>query len=293
MTSDQDRNEPRIEPRFDDGGDGGFEVDPYDRPAPDPRRVMRRRILGAVVALAALGGFAGIAWYATSEGHRNPAAVVPVLSADKTPIKERPAEPGGLKIPNRNMQVFNEINPDSKPQKVEQLLPPPEAPVARPKGEAKSAPPKGPLVPQAPAIESRSAGEATTPAAPAAKAPQAKTVAEAPVRAPSAPAKTEAAQKAPVKAPSATRTAMAKSGAWSIQLGAVHEEARAKAALARIVKANGDILGNMPSQVVRVDLGKKGIYYRMRAGAFADRTAAAAVCHKLAARKVGCIPVKS
>jgi len=279
MTSDQGQNGPRFEPRFDEGEERAFDVDPYDRPDPDPRRVFRRRVLGGVVALAALAGFGGIAWYATSQGHRDPGAVVPVISADKQPIKERPAEPGGLAVPNRDMQVFNQLNSNGQPQKVEQLLPPAETPVARPKAEAEPAPPKGPAVPPAPAIQSRPADQA-----PAAE------VAKVPVTPPTMPK--QEAKASPASKPAAKQTA-AVAGSWRVQLGASKDQARAKAALARILKANSDVLGSVPSEVVRVDLGKKGVYFRMRAGAFADRAAAGALCSKLKVRKVGCIPVKS
>lgn len=293
MTSDQGQNGPRFEPRFDEDEERAFDVDPYDRPAADPRRVFRRRVLGGVVALAALAGFGGIAWYATSQGHRDPGAVVPVITADKQPIKERPAEPGGLAVPNRDMQVFNQLNSSGQPQKVEQLLPPAEKPVARPQAEAEPAPPKGPAAPPAPAIQSRPEGQAAVPAAPQAPGTE---VAKVPVTPPTMP-KEEAPKQETKAAPAAPKPAAKQTastgGSWRVQLGASKDQARAKAALARIVKANSDVLGSVPSEVVRADLGKKGVYFRMRAGAFADRAAADALCSKLKARKVGCIPVKS
>lgn len=292
MTSDQGPNEPRLEPRLDGGGSEPLNVDPYERPSPDPRRTTRKRVLAAIVALVAFGGFAGIAWYATSTGQNNPSAVVPVITADNAPVKERPANPGGLDVPNRDMKVFNEITPSSEPQKVEQLLPPAEHPVARP--EAEPAPPSGPKVPDAPAIQGRGTASST---------PQ--TVTEAPVKPAVQPKEAPPALKAPAMtetkpAPAPQKVAKAEtgtakstaSGDWRVQVGASRDEKRARAALARIVKANSDLLGKLPTDVVRADLGSKGVYYRMRAGFFASRADANTLCGKLKARKVGCAPVK-
>ncbi len=44
--------------------------------------------------------------------------------------------------------------------------------------------------------------------------------------------------------------------------------------------------------MVRADLGRRGIFYRLRAGPVGDRKAAAAICRTLAKRKLGCMVVK-
>ncbi len=280
MTSD---NDPRLAPRF--GGARAPEVDPYDRPAADPRRTVRKRLLGVVVALVAFGGFAGIAWYATSQGQKDQGAIVPVITADNEPIKERPLEPGGLDVPHRDMQVFSRIAPSGQPQRVEQLLPPPEAPVARPVPEPAQ------VVPEPPQIGERGA----TPAPPR----EVTAVPPPPPASPVVPAQSapslaaEGPKPAPQPAaPAAQQTAALPTAAWRVQLGATQDEARARSALAQIVKTNDDLLGNQPNGVERADLGAKGIFWRMRAGAFADRAGADDLCKKLAARKVSCTVVR-
>jgi cell division septation protein DedD len=279
----------QAEPHFNAGDtDPGLSVAAGDRPAAqpplDPRRARRRRLFGAVIAITALGGFGAVAWYATTQGQKNPGAVVPVSTAQNEPVKERPAEPGGMNVPNRGMEVFDQITPAKEPQKVERLLPPAEKPVDRPKAEAEPAPPAGPLVPKAPEIAAR-----PEPAMPAANA------------APKAPAATTAKPAAPKPAPAKTvAKAVAKpapaakpaAGSWQIQMGAVRSEARAKAAIARLVKANKDVLGSKQTSIVRADLGQRGVYFRLRAGPYASRAEANTACGKLAARKVGCMAVR-
>jgi cell division septation protein DedD len=278
MSSDQGQNEPRFEVNLEDNPP----QDIYDHapPVSDASR-SRRRLLGVVVALAALTGFAGIAWYATNKGQQNSGAVVPVISADLQPVKVRPAEPGGLKVPNRGMKVFERMAPGAEPQKVERLLPPAEKPMARPKAETELSLPSGPLVPEAPAIKARPVVPVAPAEVAATKPPE--------LIAPKATAKTVAKIVAPAKVTAPKQNLR---GAWRVQLGAVRSESRAKAAVKQLVNANKDVLGNLKMEIVRADLGSRGVYFRMRAGPFADRTTASAACRKLAVRKLSCIAVK-
>jgi hypothetical protein len=43
---------------------------------------------------------------------------------------------------------------------------------------------------------------------------------------------------------------------------------------------------------MRADLGKKGIFYRLRAGSFANQVTAKALCQSLAKVKVGCLVIR-
>jgi len=273
MSSDQDRNEPRFEPNLDAIDVRYRDAEPVSQPG---ARSGRKKLLSAAVAIAALSGFAGVAWYATTQGQKNPGAVVPVIAADNSPIKERPADPGGLDVPNRGMQVFSQITPAQEPQKIERLLPPAETPVARPAPD--TAPPTGPLVPNAPSIKDR------------AQITEAPTAKPAATPAP-APAPVQAAKIAPPK-PAAEAPAPADSGKWQVQLGAVREQARATAAAKRLATSHKDLLSKLTIGTVRADLGSRGVYFRLRAGPLPDRANADRLCRQLAARKVGCIVVK-
>ncbi|MCH7938085.1 MAG: SPOR domain-containing protein, partial [Proteobacteria bacterium] len=50
------------------------------------------------------------------------------------------------------------------------------------------------------------------------------------------------------------------------------------------------ILGGLEHQVTRVNLGKKGTYYRLKAGPLKDNAAAKALCRKLKRRRQFCEP---
>ena len=60
-----------------------------------------------------------------------------------------------------------------------------------------------------------------------------------------------------------------------------------------LMKRHGDLLGGLASDLARVDLGAdKGIWVRLRAGPLADADAARALCRKLRARDLYCVPVR-
>ncbi len=59
--------------------------------------------------------------------------------------------------------------------------------------------------------------------------------------------------------------------------------------VAQMRKAHADLFGPLPLRVRRVDLGAKGIWYRVQAGAFAEMGQATALCEELKRRgEKGC-----
>ena len=79
--------------------------------------------------------------WASSENTSAP----PVISADTTPFKIRPNNPGGMMIPHQDKLVYGRLSQDAS-QPIERLLPPPEQPMAHP---PMATPPYHPPYPQA------------------------------------------------------------------------------------------------------------------------------------------------
>lgn len=81
---------------------------------------------------------------------------------------------------------------------------------------------------------------------------------------------------------------------YRVQLAAVEEAAVGSAdeTAQGLMRAHAPVLGNLQVMPTRADLGEKGIYYRFRAGPFAGRAEADALCEKLKARQQACIVVK-
>jgi cell division protein FtsN len=237
------------------------------------------------IAVVALGGVAGVAWYATVQGQKDASMVVPVIHPDPTPIKVLPDKPGGLEVPNRDKLVFMQITPEQQKARVEQLLPPSEKPLPKPAPPAAEktvvAPPSGRLVPDVADLAPRTGGDAAVGASPQPSVPaEAKTKATAKTKVIDAKSKEKLAAK------------IAALGAFQIQFGAMKSKSKAAKEVSRIARVHKSLLGKLKVTSVRSDLGKRGIYYRLRAGPLKTRAAANSLCQQFAARKMGCIVIK-
>ena len=126
-----------------------------------PKRRSRRGLtIAVVVIIIAIGG--AWLWMFRQTPRNLDAGGVPIIKADDQPMRKRPDEPGGMKIPDLDKLVYNTGKTESK---VEHLLPPPEAPLPRP------APDPIPAPPVASNAAPSSADAAQTPATPAPPAP--------------------------------------------------------------------------------------------------------------------------
>jgi sporulation related protein len=237
-----------------------------------PRRVAA--IFAVVVVMAV---FAGGLWFAYTTGvrHSTGGGTVPLIRADGGPTKVKPQNPGGMKIPDRNLSIYNERRPT-----VERLLPGPEQPMPRP-----APPPPKPAVaaaaapPVAPAVATPPAQAAAPPPPPAA----------APRETPAGPAAASSPQAKPASPRPAVAAAPVAAGGVALQLGALRSEAAAHQEWERIKRAHGDLLGKLSAKTVRADLGDKGVFWRIETAPIADRAAAVRLCTQLKQRNIGCL----
>ncbi|MCA0202439.1 MAG: SPOR domain-containing protein [Proteobacteria bacterium] len=81
-------------------------------------------------------------------------------------------------------------------------------------------------------------------------------------------------------------------GAFQVQLASARSEQGAMGEWNRIAGKNKEALAGLTPSVARVDLGEKGVFFRLRAGPLKDKAAADSVCAALGAQNVGCIVVK-
>jgi cell division septation protein DedD len=263
---------------------------PPSRAVADPawRRRERRRFRW----LAWLGGLAilslaGAAALHLLGGPDRPGGEVPLITADPTPVRVRPEDPGGLRVANMDKAVYDQLSRTARTgsaenaPRVERLLPPPEAPrplpVAPPALPAERAaltegpvqredarPPEQPVPPQA--------GRAQQPAAPQPAASPAQP----------APAAPQAAAQAPSPAPPPAGT-----GRIQVQLAAVPTEAAATAEWERLRRRMPDLLGNQRLSVSRGEREGQP-FFRVRTGAFEDNAQARAFCDQVRARGGSC-----
>ena len=249
---------------------------------PPPRdsllaKVNRRRgaILTMMVSIAAIASFGSVVWWAHNQDVRaGGKGLEPlVVQASSTPTRVKPENAGGLVPPDQDKEVYNRIAPGAVPSQPEKLLPGASTP---------RLPPSGLPVPAAPKEEARTPtpiqSAAATPATPPANAP---TVTQAPT-APSTESGPSIA--------SLIEGMSGSTGGWRVQLASAKSEDVAKSTWAKLQAAHGDVLANLRMQPTKVDLGDKGVWYRVQAGPL-DEKQAQGVCGTLKSRKADCVVV--
>jgi cell division protein FtsN len=275
-----------------------------------------------VLALVVLCAFAGVVWLAYTQGVARGRTETPVLAAAPGPEKVAPQNAGGAKVPYQGFKIYEQPAPPddevtappapAEAAKAEAPPPKPEAvkPTPLPARVAAAAPPTTKPAPAPPAAKPVT----TAPAKPVSPPPVLKQAvapppASVPRTAPSAPNPSVAtgaprtlpgvaaapppqAAKA-ITPPQAAKTttppaAPASSGGFVVQVGAYKSQEEADNAWKAYKARHAALLSGYNSNVQKVDLGEKGIWYRLRVAGFASRDAAAAFCDRLKAAGKSC-----
>jgi hypothetical protein len=261
-----------------------FPPDDTALPTATPRH--RRPIFMTVVVTAIAA--AGIAiWYGLSSQMAGGGSEgeVPVVRADPNPIKERPADPGGMNVPDQDKLVYDRIDGETERPLVERLLPPPETPMAPPTTAElapDAPPPPPPPVMPAPIPESPAAAVPAEQVKPLPSVPEIPKV-ETAVTVPSPPATS------PTPEVSVVTTV---GDGFKVQLASVRSMDAARGEWTRLSKRHADVLGDLDLDVDRADLGSRGIFFRVRGGPIATEVAAKALCETMKSRDVGCLVIK-
>lgn len=276
------------------------------------KRNWRLIVGGAAAVVLAVAAIAmAVGWLVgDSDDVAQTQAEAPLIKADAEPDKVRPEDPGGMEVANRDMLVYRRLDGgDGKPP-VERLLPNPEQPVVPPRPVAAPGREIEPgqietveietdeLVAEdaedAPGDEELDAENLSLPAQESPERSVTPEPQQAPPVAPKpvAPTKLEPTPvpKKPA-APAPSRAAAPAAGAYQIQLVAVRSRQQAEVSWAKLSKEYADVLGGLKPNIVRADLGAKGVLYRLRAGPAGDESAARAICASLAKRKKDCLVV--
>jgi hypothetical protein len=236
-------------------------------------------IAGSVLVVGAL--IAALVWGFSRGSSRN----APLIEADARPIKVRPDNPGGLRVPNQDELIFDRnrgarpatqgaLAPEAEKPRVDQLR----AQLAERAAQeaARGAPPPpapAPAQPAAPQAAPRSAPQTATPSAPATTSA---------LNAPSLPA--------PVPT-TAERFAPVANGRAQVQLGALPSEAAARGEWDRLQKRVPEFLGNRRVTLAPFDREGQTTLYRIRTGGFADAATARAFCEEMKTRSIPCMAV--
>ena len=273
---------------------------------PSPRdsllsRVNRRRgqILTMMVSVAAIASFASVVWWAHNQdvkaGGRGLEPLV--VQAPATPARIKPENSGGFIPPNQDKEVYNRIAPGAVPTQPEKLLAEATTPKLPANGLSAPTAPK-PAEPEA-AKSPTPIQSAPTPAGSGPTPPPAGATSSATLPAAVPPAANQpTVTQAPTPTPTESGPSIASlidnmsgpTGGWRIQIASVKSEDIAKSTWARLQTAHGDVLANLRMQPTRVDLGDKGVWYRVQAGPL-DEKQAQSICGTLKGRKTDCVAV--
>ena len=261
------------------------------------KRRLRNRLLAGGVLVIALAGF----WY-LSGGGEGGSEPIPVITAETAPEKVKPADEGGLDVPNQDVAILNGEN-SAAPVEGETVLPAPEQPatppvVPEPEVPAVAAPAAEATIPTvtAPAVDAIPSvpAPADTAAADTAAVDEAATPAPETAPATTEPAlaaETTPAEAAPVQEaavqPATVQSAI--SGNARIQLAAVKTEEAAKTEWARLQKLHPDVLGSLSLHVERFEKSASEVFYRIQAGPIQDKAAAKEICAQLKQKNQACI----
>ncbi len=238
------------------------------------------------LALGVLVVFGAVVWNTYRQGVRPQDGALPMVVAEAQPYKRVPDDRGGIQIEDLDRRLYDALDGSER-------QPEPTKVASSTNGYLRGGPPQD-LRPSA--TPERSITEPTAPLE-----SESETVAPEPTES-LPPSPTEAAETAAapsalrlpetLPAAHASRFAFVSGGDYLVQISALRSEDAATEAWKRARRSNPDIFEGASMSIERADLGAKGVFYRLRAGAFGTRETAADFCAALKAKGGDCIVVQ-
>jgi cell division septation protein DedD len=256
--------------------------------------------LPTIVLSSALIGFISLAWYAYHAGRQSVKEEdLLVVEAEKTPVKEKPLDPGGMKFPNQDKTIFETFGSNNnQAPKVERVLPAPEEPIAQNESQPE-------IIMADNSDSAKTAGnieqkisdhiiyredEAADKQAEQEKPVEVKKVEAVGVDDKKSDTHKAAATKAIELKPAeskAVESKPAKTGGVKVQLGAYSSDKEARETWAKIQKKFSELSSKSPIIVHANVKGKS--FYRLRVGGFASVDQAKKLCSSLSAKGQACL----
>lgn len=265
-------------------------------------------VIAVVVAFLTFGRF--VSAYRASGGD------APLIKADRSPVKVRPATPGGMEVPNQDKLIYERLR-ESDAVRVEKLMPAPEKP-ALPEDEEDASDEIAQIIaleepqetPQSLEVASTtlvgedgervevmfrtiSSEQAQNRVEQAKKTIEARKAQAAAVLKSSAQAKQKPAPEKPAAKPVAKPEAKKNASAetFAVQLVSTKNRDASEKEWTRLSKKHADALKGLPHEISEIKTDKN-TFYRLRTGVFDSRDKADAVCRKLKDKKQECLVVK-
>jgi hypothetical protein len=255
-----------------------FEADEMD----DDSEKSRLPLL-VLIALVVLGAFGGVVWLAYTQGVERGRADVPRIVV----AQSRPATSKAAVSPYGGLNIYQPSTPAASDSQNTDTVPPPPTPLAA----AHLASPPPALRPSAASKQEPPLPTPTVAVSHPVQSPAPQRIAQQSVA--PAPKEAEAAQTPPPAQPSAAPDTSSletpqKSGDVLLQIGSYKSDSEAMHSWSAF-KARHSIAAGYQPDVQKVDLGGKGIWYRLRLGGLADKKSAIALCEKLRSQGASCL----
>jgi hypothetical protein len=235
-----------------------------------------------MIALVVLAAFGGVVWLAYSQGVERGRADAPriiVAQSRPTPTKAAPAP-----SPYAGLNIYQSQAPASSETDNAESVPPPPTPLAA--NHFANSPPS--LRPSAAATQESPAKDQAAPASPSVPATTGHRIAQqTPATSADNTALPPPEKSAVASAPILNSSPVVAGKGVLLQVGSYKSDSEALQSWNAFKVRHGIAAAYQPD-VQRVDLGTKGIWYRLRFGAFTDRESAVAICEKLKAQGAGC-----
>ena len=242
------------------------------------------------LAIGVLLVFGAVVWNTYRQGVRSNGAGIPSVIADAQPYKRIPEERGGLEVRDTDKRFYDEMDASERAVEVADA-------------DASDLLQGGPPIELRPGMEELGEGSDPDNGMPNAIADEVEALADlsrpertvpdrtvdvaaldpVPMPVPRAPA--------PVAREIVPQFAFRENGQYLVQVAAFRTEEAAEAAWRQSAGKHPELYRGAGKRIQRADLGAKGVFYRLRIGAFAEKSEASAFCDALKAEGDNCIVV--
>ncbi len=241
------------------------------------------------LALGVLLVFGAVVWNTYRQGIRTGAGDIPIITAEGSSYKRAPDDRGGFRDDDLNKRIYDQLDGSSR-----SVPPATSASIGTASAEEALLAQGGPPIELRPTQAYGEAGPDEDQIAALndlAGAPAETEIAPAPIPAPAEEIIMPPTLPAAVAEPE-NRFAFAPSGAFVVQIAALRSSEAADAEWGKATRARPQMFRGANKSIQRADLGQKGVFYRLRAGAFESRADASEFCDALKADGGQCIVVQ-
>ena len=272
--------------RYHDTDSSPFEDDYRGFEIRDDERARGPLILA--LAIGVLLVFGAVVWNTYRQGVRSTGAGIPSVLSDAQPYKRVPEVRGGLQFPDTDKRFYDQMDASDR-----------ETDVAEASGDSLQG---GPPIELRPGVEEADdLGTDPDNGMPNEVADQVEALADLSRPERSAGQAVDVASLDPMPVPRTLPTtpsrdplpqfAFSPDGVYLVQVAAFRSEDAAEAAWRKSSSAHPTLYRGADKRIQRADLGAKGVFYRLRIGAFTEKSEASAFCDALKAEGENCIVV--